>query len=197
MSYKDKLSNYQWDCLVEIGKYSKFSNYIAEFSASISGKGVDIGAGPGGYNGQFFSHCELDGCDADEDVVKTLTFHHNKFQYYLGLESLPYSDSELDFVVCSCVIQHLNSFDELKKGINEIARVLKPNGKFYLMFKAGSNDTTITHFNSYYQQQRTFRVFNPLDITDICQVNNLILLSKQTLVDDNWIPYCCLIFDKY
>jgi ubiquinone/menaquinone biosynthesis C-methylase UbiE len=199
MSYKDKLSNYQWDCLVEVGCHSRFSDYIAEFSRTVSGKGVDIGAGPGGHNGQFFTHCkEIDGCDADIDVVSTLPTdtYSNTYQYFLGHQNLPYLESELDFVVCSCVIQHLNNFEELEKGIKEISRVLKSGGQFYLMFKAGSNDTTLTHFNSYYQQKRTFRVFSPSNIIDLCKSNNLTLSTVEKLVDDNWIPYCCLTFTK-
>jgi SAM-dependent methyltransferase len=199
MSYKDKLSNYQWDCLVEIGKYEKFSEYIANFSSTVSGKGVDIGSGPGGHNGKFFSHCEkIDGCDADIDVVKTLSpnIYDTTYQYFLGQQDLPYSNLSLDFVVCSCVIQHLNSFDELSKGVEEISRVLKSEGKFYLMFKAGTNDTTLTHFNNYYRQKRKFRVYSPENIVNLCQTNNLTLMSSEKLVDDNWIPYCCLIFIK-
>lgn len=199
MSYKDKLSNYQWDCFVEVGSRKKFSEYIEIFSSTVSGRGVDIGAGPGGHNGQFFTHCnEIDGCDADIDVVNTLPIdkYNKTYQYFLGKQSLPYFDSELDFVVCSCVIQHLNSFDELAKGIDEISRVLKNGGKFYLMFKAGSNDTTLTHFNSYYQQDRTFRVFSPSNVITLCKNNNLVVSTVEKLVDENWIPYCCLTFSK-
>jgi len=206
MSYKNKLQNYQSDCLIEIGKFVYFSDYIKYFWSIIQSEssennklhGLDIGAGPGGCNGQYFQHCILDGCDADSDVVDTLPeLYKNKFVFNLGIDELPYKDRSLDFIICSCVIQHLNSFNDLVKGISEITRVLKPGGKFYLMFKAGTNDTTLTHFNQYYRESRTFRVYHPNDVTMLCSYNGLKLLYRDTLVDDNWIPYCCLVFEKY
>lgn len=45
-----------------------------------------------------------------------------------------------------------------------MARVLKKGGSFYLMYKAGAHDTILTHFNSYYQQERSFRVFAPTNV---------------------------------
>ena len=119
------------------------------------------------------------------------------FQYNLGSEEkLLYNDGSLDFIICSCVIQHLNSFDELSSAIKEMTRVLSLKGRLYLMFKAGTNDTDLSHFNSYYQEQRTFRVFHPDNVIDLGKQNNLKVISKENLLDSNWIPYCCIIFQK-
>ncbi|ARF09980.1 methyltransferase [Indivirus ILV1] len=200
MSYKNKIASYQGDCHVLLGKHSMFSDYIKEFSKDQRGHGLDVGAGPQGPNGKFFTHCEtFDGCDADDDVVSSLpkNIYTKTFKYLLGSnQKLPYSDNSKDFIVCSCVIQHLSNFDELEIGIQEISRILQRNCQFYLMFKAGTNDTDLTHTNSFYNEVRTFRVFNPEDVINLCQKYNLKLLSKETLLDDNWIPYSCLIFEK-
>ncbi len=200
MSYKNKLSNYQGDCEVLLGKYPMFSDYIKEFAQSKKGHGLDVGAGPQGPNGKFFTNCDsLDGCDADSDVVASLSkdIYSNTFQYFLGSkQKLPYEDNSKDFIVCSCVIQHLSNFQELEIGIKEIVRVLKSGCQFYLMFKSGTNDTNLIHTNSVYNEVRTFRVFHPKNVTELCQSNGLKLLSSETLLDDNWIPYSCLIFEK-
>jgi SAM-dependent methyltransferase len=200
MSYKDKLVTYQEDCRVLLGKYSMFSDYIKEFAKIQFGDGLDVGAGPQGPNSKFFTSCNsLDGCDADEDVVASLPkdYYYKTFQYTLGsTEKLPYRDQSKDFIVCSCVIQHLSSLKQLEIVIGEITRILKPNKQFYLMFKSGTNDTDLTHTNAVYNEVRTFRVFHPKDVISLCEKNQLKLISSETLLDDNWIPYSCLIFDK-
>ena len=202
--YKDKIQNYQGDCAVILGKHRKFSDYIREFAETIpeGSKGLDIGAGPKGCNSVFFTHCQLDGCDAEPEVVTSLdetNNYKNKFQYFFGREDpLPYTDNSLDFVVCSCMIQHLNSFTELERGITEVSRVLKGNveGRFYLMFKVGTNDTDLVHTNRYYNQERRFRVFMPEDVSALCQAHNMVILRKEFLLDDNYIPYCLLVLTK-
>ena len=201
MSYKNKITNYQGDCPVELGRLKYFSDYIKEFSKRselVMGQGLDIGAGPGGCNGHLFSNNVFDGCDLEEDVVNSLPkeYYNTRFIYKLGSQNLPYDNQSLDFVVCSCVIQHLKSFKELELAVKEMSRVLKTNSLLYLMFKVGSNDTDLTHFNSYYNEQRTFRVFHPDNVVALGNKYNLVIDSQEKLVDSNWIPYCCLIFKK-
>jgi len=199
MSYKNKLNNYQGDCDVILGNFSKFSDYIKNFSMTLSSnaKGIDIGAGPGGCNGKFFSHCKsLIGCDADSDVVGTLPHYYRRtFKHIFGKDTLSY-DGKLDFAILSCMIQHLNSFQELEFGISEVSKCLKEFGQLYLMFKAGSNDTDLTHFNEYYQEIRTFRVFHPKNIKELCSKFQLFVIQEENLLDENYIPYVLLIFQK-
>lgn len=196
MSYVEKIGCYQGDCKVLLGRCEMFSEYIQEFSETVNGRGLDLGCGPGGVNGKFFTHCILDGCDVEIAVVESLGNEYNEvFTYRMGSEQkLPYENEELDFLISSCVIQHLNSEEELITGLKEIERVLKPQGRFYLMFKAGTNNTLFTHFNSYYKEERTFRVFEGGNISQI--FSNLTLESSENLLDDNWIPYTRMIFSK-
>jgi hypothetical protein len=53
--YKDKLTNYEADCPMHLGRFNNFSEYIAEFAKGRKGNGLDVGAGPGGPNGKFFT----------------------------------------------------------------------------------------------------------------------------------------------
>ncbi|MBA3284293.1 MAG: class I SAM-dependent methyltransferase [Nitrosopumilus sp.] len=201
MSYTDKIQTYQSDCAVLLGRMSQFSDYIKEFAnlvpvSSVSSRGLDLGAGPGGCNSQFFTLSSLDGCDAEPEVVKSLTDdrYNQKFVYRLGKDQLPYSNETLDFVICSCVIQHLSSVQELEHGLKEIYRVLKPGGHLYLMYKVGTHDTLLTHHNSYYDQERTFRVFSPNKVHQILE--ELSLIKSEYLLDDNYIPYSSDIYFK-
>lgn len=199
--YKNKLSNYQGDCPVYLGRLKVFSDYIKEFANSVSGLGLDLGAGPGGCNSLYFQKTDvkLDGCDVDEDIVMSFPKdnYNKKFNYTLGCDKkLPYDNNELDFVVCSCVIQHLNSMEELNRGLHEIARVLKKGGKFYLMFKAGTNDTLLTHHNKYYNEERQFRVFEPNNIEQVVKQFNMTVKEEERALDNNWIPYSKMIIEK-
>ena len=194
--YADKLHNYQSDNQVLLGRHTRFSEYIMDFALMLDDgdKGLDLGTGPKGGNSKYFRHCILDGCDVEVAVLDSLGSEYNEtFLFQLGKDKLPYVDGELDFVICSCVIQHLNSEEELKRGIEEIKRVLKKGGLFYLMFKIGTHDTTFTYFNDYYKQERTFRVFSPSSVQQIC---DLYTLSEELLLDDNFIPYCKMILQK-
>lgn len=119
--YIQQISTYQADCPCIFGKFPLFSNYIETFAKGRTGNGLDVGAGPQGYNSKFFEDCEsLDGCDALEEVVNSLPPKYSKkFVYFLGKEEpLPYENEAKDFIICSCVIQHLNNHEELEKGIS-------------------------------------------------------------------------------
>lgn len=196
MSYIDKIGNYQGDCKVILGRNPLFSDYIREFSKIAKGHGIDCGSGPLGVNGKFFKHCYLDGCDIEEKVVNSLgNEYKEKFRYTLGKDTLPYGENCLDFVICSCVIQHLNNLEELNYGLLDINRVLKKNGYLYLMFKIGTNNTILTHFNEYYKEERSFRVFSKDYIINML-VDSFFLLTSEYLLDENCIPYCLCIFSK-
>ena len=81
--------------------------------------------------------------------------------FELGKDEFPIPSESKDFALCSCVIQHLPNEEALCKGIGEIARILKKGANFLLCYKTGAHDTFLTHFNSYYKYERTFRVFDP------------------------------------
>lgn len=193
--YKDKLFSYQADCPVLLGRLGMFSEYVKEFADGLSKglRGLDLGTGPCGSAGKYFTNQILDGCDVEPEVVDSLGKEYNEtFTYRLGSETkLPYNDEELDFVVCSCVIQHLASEEELGKGMDEVYRVLRKGGLLYLMQKSGSHNTLLTHFNSYYNEERTFRVFEPSKLRFQGEI-----ISEENLLDSNWIPYTRIIYRK-
>lgn len=155
-----------------------------------------MGAGPGGYTSKFFTQCDaLYGCDANPAVVESLPGkYEQKFEYALGKgEKLPYKDGELDFVVCSCVIQHLNSEEELEESLREMTRVLKKGGALYLMYKAGNHATMLTHFSYYYNQPRAFRVYDPEKVNQALQKCGMSVVKEDLSVDGHWIPYACSV----
>ena len=197
MSYSNKIGCYQGDCNVLLGRFPKFSEYVKDFSRTQSGNGLDLGCGPGACNGKFFQSCTLDGCDADESVVESFPENYqDRFVFKLGKDTLPYDEKSKDFVILSCVIQHLNSYDELVMGLTDVARILKPTGQLFLMFKSGANNTLLTHYNEVYNEIREFRVFHPNKIEELVKILKLQVISCENLLDDNWIPYSCMVVEK-
>lgn len=77
-----------------------------------------------------------------------------------------------------------------------MARVLKKGGHFYLMYKAGSHDSMLTHFNSYYNQERSFRVFAPEKVNPLLNKYGLEVIQEEKAMDSNWVPYVNVIAVK-
>jgi len=194
-NYDDKIKIYQGDSKILLGRLSMFSDYIREFANGKTGHGIDIGAGPGGCNGKYFTNCNsLDGCDANESVVQSLSdTYDQKFHYVIGYDVL---EKTYDFIVCSCVIQHLNNVDELIFGLTDMYEGLNEGGELYLMFKAGCHNTLLTHYNSYYNETRTFRVFDPEVMSEILTKIGFTVKTEEKLMDEHWIPYSCMIMVK-
>ena len=51
MPYKDQLDIYSNKGVCYCGRFNEFSQYIAEYAKDRKGHGLDLGAGPHGYNG--------------------------------------------------------------------------------------------------------------------------------------------------
>ena len=52
--------------------------------------------------------------------------------YEADILQLPFENNSFDYVICTAVIHHLESFERRKKAISELYRVLKPNGKLLI-----------------------------------------------------------------
>ena len=202
------IQEYECDCPVLSGTFSRFSDYIKDASKGQHGDVLDIGAGPkGGYCNYFTGVNSIDGCDADQAVVDSLpsNVYRQRFVYLLGgPDPLPYSVESKDLIICSCVIHHLGSSEELSGALSEISRVLRWGGTFFLMFKAGAHDTLLTHFSHFYDIERSIRVFDPDKVIEMAAKYGLrlgvqkdsVMSAKEILVDPNWLVNCCLVFTK-
>lgn len=73
---------------------------------------------------------EVYGIDIDKELVD-LARRRSGAQVAVGTAlSLPYKDTMFDVVICSGVLHHTS---DIQRGIDEIRRVLKPHGTFYLL----------------------------------------------------------------
>ena len=68
--YKNMLNTYVSDTPCLMGKYQMFSQYLEEFAKGREGYGLDLGVGPQGWYGKYFTSAQtLDACDIEEEVL--------------------------------------------------------------------------------------------------------------------------------
>jgi SAM-dependent methyltransferase len=98
------------------------------------GKALEIGYGAGAVLLAIAANVdELHGIDLDADaamVEALLSERESHAKLVRGsVYELPYDSSEFDLVVCFSVFEHLHEYG---RGLGEVARVLKPGGRFLL-----------------------------------------------------------------
>ena len=86
---------------------------------------LDAGAGEGQYK-HYFDHTNYVGLDLG---VGDVTWDYDGLDTLGDLRHLPFPDESFDAAVCVQTLEHVN---EPMRVINEIGRVLKRNGRFYL-----------------------------------------------------------------
>ena len=110
-------------------RIQRVSELLGEFN---NGKVLDIGCGPGIIGNTFRGKpIEYYGVDISEEMIKVCndTFGHDQqFRFSLGrVESLSFPDSCFDVVLCLGMFEYVQ---DVHLAMNDIGRVLKPNGVF-------------------------------------------------------------------
>ncbi len=94
---------------------------------------LDIGCGTGNYlaaQAAAFPRNQVDwfGLEPSPGMLKRAATKLTKVDLYGGrAEELPFGDSSFDYVTCSFMFHHIEGKEQ---ALDEIARVLKPNGLF-------------------------------------------------------------------
>ncbi len=97
---------------------------------------LDFGCGDGNsaihfYN--YFPNSIYNGIDISSEsinVAKSLATNNSNFQTFDGM-NIPFEDNTFDVIFTACVFHHID-FTLHSNLIQEIYRVLKPGGKFYI-----------------------------------------------------------------
>ncbi len=108
--------------------------YFERFVDDWSGLNIlDVGCG-GGFMSEAMAElgANVYGVDPSQRAIEAACVHAaergHDIHYEVGhAESLKHSDQTFDIVVCVDVLEHINDVD---KAVQEMARVLKPNGLF-------------------------------------------------------------------
>jgi ubiquinone/menaquinone biosynthesis C-methylase UbiE len=111
------------DCVLEVGCGTGTLTLAAKRQAGPSGKAFGIDVIPG-----MIELSRRKAAEAKEDVAFQLA----------SIDGIPFPENHFDVVMCSFMIMHMSE-KMRRRGIPEIFRVLKPNGRLLVLDVAFSN----------------------------------------------------------
>lgn len=120
----------------------ELSNVFEFYHLPFQGRVLDVGCSMGGllfslYKSHHFSH--ISGCDIDKTAIAMAQAY--KVQEHIGdevdlceasIDTLPYSNEIFDVILMKDVGEHLENEENLYKALNELQRVLKPEGVLFI-----------------------------------------------------------------
>ena len=111
---------------IQVNRYESY-RLLEQAQAEISAGAwvLDAGAGECQYK-PYFGHTRYVGLDL---AVGDVAWDYSQLDTLGDLRFLPFPDNGFDAAVCIQTLEHVN---EPLRVIQEIGRVLKPNGRFYL-----------------------------------------------------------------
>jgi len=78
--------------------------------------------------------CSVIAIDEDPDAFSAAVTDARRSRVIGGVERLPIASASIDLVICNHALEH---FQELEAALEEIARVLKPDGRLYISVPDG------------------------------------------------------------
>lgn len=127
-----------WDKIAD--KWNKFRTKsprdVEEFLDSQKGSVLDLGCGSG-RNFRKVEGVELTGVDFSSELLKHAKVNAAKKKIDIELIraevfNLPFKENSFDAILFYAVLHCIDSKEKRKKTLEEIYRVLKPNGKVFL-----------------------------------------------------------------
>lgn len=118
-------------------RYRFIRQSLAQFSQSRQfAKGLSLGTGEGDYDPMIAAVCEkATGCDINENDVafaRQLNAHLPNLRYQVeNALNLTFPDQSFDLVVSVEVMEHVGDPERMTQ---EVARILKPGGLFFVTF---------------------------------------------------------------
>ena len=170
-------------CNIEDNWIAEYLNYLPK-----AGRILDLGCGIGQYSNYFYNlGYDVSACDISKKAIETL----NKNNVHINTKiqdmnkSLEYDDNEFDIVFANLSI-HFLSDENTRKLMNEIKRILKPNG----IFIGSVNSTKAYEFikdhvieledNFYDINGRTVRLFHEESFDKyFVHYENIVLIEKE------------------
>lgn len=116
--------------------------YLRRQRSAVRGRLLDLGAGNQPYAEWYLGHCDT--------AVSTDIAPHAGLSTLCGAESLPFADGSFDTVLATEVLEHVT---DLERTVDEICRVLAPNGSvivtmpyFYPTHEPPHDHRRLTHY---------------------------------------------------
>lgn len=114
-------------------RYKPWSGVVQFLNGLESNTSVlDLGCGNGKYMG-VRSDLNLHGCDICPELVTIAQSKYPTLPIQIADgQSLPYASESMQTVYSIAVFHHMKSIDDRIAFLNEVARILKPSGQFFL-----------------------------------------------------------------
>lgn len=178
----------------------KYDEWLEEFELIISNvetEIIDLGCGVTGNNTLYLLEKgkKVMSCDFAEEALNVVkTIKGSKTLQFDMLEDFPFEDNFTDLVIADLSLHYFKEIDT-NRIINEIKRVLKPNG--YLFFRVNSTNSTEykkiiesgekeIEPNLFFCKNMEKRFFNENDIKKFFNDFKLISLKEENM--SRWCP---------
>lgn len=128
--------------------YEEALNLIVEWISPIKHEmGLDIGTGTGNLAGKLIQQgAAMAGVDQSKEMLKQCNKKFPDMETKLGnFLAIPYLDEKFDFIVSSFAFRHLTN-EQKRLAIEEMRRVLKPNGRICMADFMHANEAEMSHF---------------------------------------------------
>ncbi|PNV75126.1 class I SAM-dependent methyltransferase [Leptospira inadai serovar Lyme] len=107
--------------------------FLARVPLPEKGDFLDIGAGTGAFTSclvnSYFTDLRVTAVDSSELMLSLGKVGYPQFHWMRAdINSLPFEDNSFDFILASYLLIHVR---DIRMALREIARVLRPGGKFY------------------------------------------------------------------
>jgi SAM-dependent methyltransferase len=118
---------------------------VASFKTEGARRVLDLGCGTGRHTRYLVDQgFEVFACDSSSEALdEAARLAPEATLGKCDFTSLPYEDSFFDAILCNHVIQH-GFFDDVRKAVGEIVRVLKPGGFLFLVAVSTSHPKALT-----------------------------------------------------
>ena len=136
---------------------NEFSNYVKKDM-----KILDVGCGYGRTLSELyeFGYKNLYGVDFSENMIKRAKANNPNIDFEVNEGDLPYKNDTFDSVILFAVLTCISDDDTQRDLIQEIYRVLKPNGIIYVNdFLLNDDERNINRYNAYRNKYDNYGVF--------------------------------------
>ncbi|HNU96996.1 MAG TPA: class I SAM-dependent methyltransferase [Candidatus Portnoybacteria bacterium] len=172
-------------------KYDYLINELKKY-IKINEKVLDLGCGSGRLCSLFFTRSELisdrvninyTGIDFAENLVKIAERKYGDYFKTGDILNLPFSDENFDSVWSIAVLHHIPSFELRKRVLNEIKRVLKPNGRVIITCWKIKSLLRKDIFIPFQGKKRYYHIFSKKEIKKMFEKAGFKIEELKTLRD--------------
>ena len=123
--YEDNAKNFS---KTRVNPWPATKKFLDEID--VNSKILDIGCG-NGRNMFYNSNLNIIGLEKSKELCQIVTNNGGKV-INCDMVKLPFSNDSFDNILCVAVYHHLDNDRDRKEALNEMYRVLKPNGKLFM-----------------------------------------------------------------